>query len=404
MEEKLEKITENLYYEKYNGKEIYILGTAHVLDKSKEEVEKYIEELDPDTVCVELCESRYNSLVEENRWKDLDIVKVIKEGKAFLLLSNMILSSFQRRIGKDLSSQPGAEMISAVKIAKERGKNIELIDRDVNITLKRAWSLSKFSDKIQILEVLMESIFSREKVKKEEVEELLANSDILNNMMQELASKLPKVKEVLIDERDFYIANKIKNSSGNKILAVVGKGHINGILKYLSSDNEMKDLSELLYVPENKKSKRIFAYLFGLVLILLFALGFFKSNKTGIEMILAWTIASGITTSISALLVMAHPVTIILSWLAAPVKAIFPPISAGIFLAPIEAYLRKPRVIDFENLGEDITTFKGFLKNRVTRILLVFVAVTIGAIIGHTIALIWMTKILTTSALLYFLL
>jgi pheromone shutdown protein TraB len=377
MEEKLEKITENLYYEKYNGKEIYILGTAHVLDKSKEEVEKYIEELDPDTVCVELCESRYNSLVEENRWKDLDIVKVIKEGKAFLLLSNMILSSFQRRIGKDLSSQPGAEMISAVKIAKERGKNIELIDRDVNITLKRAWSLSKFSDKIQILEVLMESIFSREKVKKEEVEELLANSDILNNMMQELASKLPKVKEVLIDERDFYIANKIKNSSGNKILAVVGKGHINGILKYLSSDNEMKDLSELLYVPE---------------------------NKTGIEMILAWTIASGITTSISALLVMAHPVTIILSWLAAPVKAIFPPISAGIFLAPIEAYLRKPRVIDFENLGEDITTFKGFLKNRVTRILLVFVAVTIGAIIGHTIALIWMTKILTTSALLYFLL
>ncbi len=386
---------ENLFHLTIENKEIYLLGTAHVLDKSKEEVEKYIVEIDPDTVCIELCEARYNSLKDENRWKDLDIVKVIKEGKAFLLLANMILSSFQKRIGKNLQAKPGLEMIEAVKLATEKDKNIVLVDRDVNITLKRAWTLSNFSEKMKIIEVLLESIFSNEKIEKDEIESLMKDGDMITEMMNELSNKLPKVKEVLIDERDYYIANKIYNSEGKKILAVVGKGHINGIVKYLEEKRFEKSTKELETIPKSSKLK-IGPYIFGLLLIAIFVLGFMKGTKVGVDMLYAWIIASGITTSIAALLVMAHPITIILSWLAAPIKLILPPVSAGIFLAPIEAILRKPRVIDFENLSEDITTFKGFIKNRVTRILLLFASVTMGAIIGHTIAIIWMTKILAS--------
>ncbi len=386
---------ENLFHLTIENKEIYLLGTAHVLDKSKEEVEKYIVEIDPDTVCIELCEARYNSLKDENRWKDLDIVKVIKEGKAFLLLANMILSSFQKRIGKNLQAKPGLEMIEAVKLATEKDKNIVLVDRDVNITLKRAWTLSNFSEKMKIIEVLLESIFSNEKIEKDEIESLMKDGDMITEMMNELSNKLPKVKEVLIDERDYYIANKIYNSEGKKILAVVGKGHINGIVKYLEEKRFEKSTEELETIPKSSKLK-IGPYIFGLLLIAIFVLGFMKGTKVGVDMLYAWIIASGITTSIAALLVMAHPITIILSWLAAPIKLILPPVSAGIFLAPIEAILRKPRVIDFENLSEDITTFKGFIKNRVTRILLLFASVTMGAIIGHTIAIIWMTKILAS--------
>lgn len=391
----METFGNNLVYKKLGEKEIYLLGTAHVLDKSIEEVEKSIEEIDPDTVCVELCESRYESLINENRWKNLDIIKVIKEGKGFLLLSNIILSSFQRKIGKNLNSSPGKEMLAAIQIAKEKGKNVELIDRDVNVTLKRAWKLSSFKDKMKIVETLLESIFSNEKIEKADVENLLSSKDMMDNLIKELGDTLPKVKEVLIDERDFYIAEKIKNSNGKKIVAVVGKGHLEGILNFLEHNSE-KTIEDVTYVPENEHTKKLTPYIFGFLIIILFVIGFMKGKKVGMEMLWAWIIASGITTSLSLTSVLAHPITIILSWFAAPIKILLPPVSAGIFLAPIEAFLRKPRVMDFENLNEDITTFKGFLKNRVTKILLVFAAATIGAIIGHTIAIIWMTKILAS--------
>lgn len=386
----------NIVHLSIDGKEIYLLGTAHVLEKSKEEVEKYINELDPDTVCVELCEARYNSLKDENRWQNLDIIKVIKEGKAFLLLANMILSSFQKRIGKNLKTKPGLEMMEAIKIAEEKSKRIVLVDRDVNLTLKRAWMLSSFSDKMKILEVLLESIFSNEKIEKEEIENLLENGDLISSMMEELSNKLPKVKEVLIDERDYYIANKIFNAEGEKIFAVVGKGHINGVVNFLENKNFENTIEKLEEIPEKTKLSKLTPYIFGLIIIALFVLGFMKGTKVGVDMLFAWVVASGITTSLAALCVMAHPITILLSWLAAPIKLILPPVSAGIFLAPIEAILRKPRVVDFENLNEDISSFKGFMKNRVTKILLVFAAVTIGAIVGHTIAIVWMTKILAS--------
>jgi pheromone shutdown-related protein TraB len=376
-------------------KEIYILGTAHVLEESRKEVEELIDSIDPDSVCVELCESRYQSLKDKNRWQNLDIVRVIREGKGFLLLVNMILSAFQKRVGLEMRSAPGDEMITAFRIAEERNKKVVLADRDINITLRRAWKLSSFWDKTKILTVLLEAFFINEDINEENVSELLHGDNMINEMMAEFAKKLPKVKGVIIDERDFYLAHNITTAPGNKIVAIVGKGHLQGIQAAIESKSNYDP--EIETVPPSGIGSKLFPWLIGLVLLSLIVLGFMKGSNVGVSMLWAWIFSSGLCTSLAALAVMAHPVTIISAWLTAPIKLIAPPISAGIVLAPLEAILRKPQVKDLENLNSDIQTFKGFFSNRVTRILIVFAAVTIGAIIGHTIAIIWITKILASK-------
>ncbi len=376
-------------------KDIYILGTAHVLEESRKEVEELIDTIDPDSVCVELCESRYQSLKDKNRWQNLDIVRVIRQGKGFLLLVNMILSAFQKRVGLEMRSAPGDEMITAFRIAEERNKKVVLADRDINITLRRAWKLSSFWDKTKILTVLLEAFFINEDINKENVSELLHEDNMINEMMAEFAKKLPKVKGVIIDERDFYLAHNITTAPGNKIVAVVGKGHLQGIQAAIESKSNYDP--EIETVPPSGIGSKLFPWLIGLVLLSLIVLGFMKGSNVGVSMLWAWILSSGLCTSLAALAVMAHPLTIISAWLTAPIKLIAPPISAGIVLAPLEAILRKPQVKDLENLNSDIQTFKGFFSNRVTRILIVFAAVTIGAIIGHTIAIIWITKILASK-------
>ena len=186
----MDEQTKNWIKIEKDNKEIYILGTAHVLQDSKLEVGQLIAEVDPDAVCVELCESRYNSLKDKNRWKNLDIIKVIREGKGFLLFANMILTSFQKRIGTDLESAPGDEMIAAFEIAEQKGKKVVLADRDINVTLRRAWRLSSFSDKMKIVDALFEALFSKEEIKKEDVKELLNGKDMMNEMMSAFAEKL----------------------------------------------------------------------------------------------------------------------------------------------------------------------------------------------------------------------
>ncbi len=374
--------------------EIYILGTAHVLDESRKEVENLIDEIDPDTVCVELCDSRYQSLKDKDRWKNLDIVKVIREGKGFLLLANMILSSFQKKVGADLESAPGDEMIAAFQIAEQRNKNVVLADRDVNITLQRTWRLSPFMDKMKVLEILFESLFVKEEIKKEDVKNLLAEQDVMNEMMGELSKKLPKVKEVLIDERDHYIANKIVTAPGKKILAVVGKGHLKGIeaaiKKRLPYDPSIEK------TPVKQKWTKMIPWAVGLLFIALIIFAFTKGSAVGWETLKAWTIACGTSTAIFAALVLAHPFTILASWVAAPLKLVAVPVSSSILLTLLETLLRKPRVEDFEKLNQDMQSFKGFMKNRVTKILVVLTAITIGTYIGRFIALIWIGKILVT--------
>ena len=385
--------TGNVVRLKINKKDIYLLGTAHVLAESKKEVEELINRVKPDSVCVELCDSRYQTLKNKDRWRNLDIVKVIREGNGFLLVANMILSGFQKRIGVDLESAPGDEMITAFQIAEQQKRNVVLADRDVNVTLKRAWRLSSFKDKMGILELLTETLFEKDKVEKEDIDNLMKGQDMFNEVMNVFAQKLPKVKQVFIDERDRFIANKILSAPGKKIVAVVGKGHLQGIerdiQKAFTYDPAIEKLPKPSIVP-----KLIPWFIFGIILLVI-VFGFFKSPAVGLNMLWAWVIASGTATALFAAASLAHPLTILASYVAAPLKLIVPTISAGMLLAPLEAVLRKPQVKDFENLNNDMMTFSGFFKNRILKILLVFIGVTIGAIIGHTIAIIWIAKLLS---------
>lgn len=377
-----------------DGKTVYIVGTAHISQDSVQEVQTVIEQVQPDTVCIELCDSRYQSIRDKDRWKKLNIIEVLKKKQGFLLFSNMILSSFQKRAGLDLESAPGEEMIKAADLAEEAGIPIVLADRDVNVTLRRAWSKSGFFAKLRILSMLFDTVLgSSDEITEDDIDELLEGSSLFNDSIELFSKKLPKVKEVLIDERDRFLSEKIKNASGSAVVAVVGKGHQQGILKTLESNPDYNPEIETL--PPKNLFGKIVPWLISGGILALFVAGFFmKGKETALNMALAWVIANGIFTSLGALLSLAHPLTILAAWVVSPITSLNPTIGAGLVLGVIEASLRKPRVRDFEELPQDIMSFKGFFKNRITRTLLVFVLTSVGSLIGTFWGISWISTLL----------
>jgi len=372
-------------------KEVMILGTAHVSRESAEKVASIIHEEKPDTVCVELCPSRYQSIRRKDQWLDMDIVKVIKEKKAFLLLTNLLLASFQKRIAKKLDINPGQEMIQAIKSADETGAKIELVDRDIRITLSRTWSVMGFFGKLKLLFHLLLSLGEVEDIKEEDIERM-KQEDILESLLAEVGKSLPVLKSILIDERDMYLSQKIRQSPGKKILAVVGAGHVAGIKR--NWDKEI-DLGELEIIPPKKKITAALKWILPAAIIALFIYGFSQGGAgAGSNMIFLWIMANGILAGLGALLALAHPYTILSSILAAPLTSLNPMIAAGWVSGLVEAFSRKPKVKDLENLHDDILTFKGFWKNNVTRILLVVVFTNLGSALGTMVAVPLMLKVL----------
>ncbi len=214
------------------GREIVLLGTAHVSRESVEEVRRVINEEKPDRVCVELDEGRHTSMSQGNSWQNLNVGKVIREGKGFLLMANLVLASFQRRLGKDLGVKPGEEMLAAIQVSQELGIPYSLCDRNIQVTLRRAWGRTRLWGKMKMLSAMLASVFTNEKLTPEDIEKL-KQKDVLQSMMEELADYLPAAKAVLIDERDIYLAARIFQAEGNKVVAVVGAGHINGIASHI---------------------------------------------------------------------------------------------------------------------------------------------------------------------------
>ncbi len=372
-------------------KEFMILGTAHVSRESAETVASIIQEERPDTVCVELCQSRYLSIRQKDRWLDMDIVRVIRDKKAFLLLTNLLLASFQKRIAKKLDINPGQEMIQAIKSADETGANIELIDRDIRVTLSRTWNAMGFWGKLKLMFHLLLSLGQVDDIKEEDIERM-KQEDILESLLAEVGNSLPVLKNILIDERDMYLSQKIRQSQGKKILAVVGAGHVAGIKR--NWDREI-DLEELEIIPPKKKITTALKWIVPAAVIALFIYGFFRGGAGyGYNMILLWIMANGILAGLGALLALAHPYTIISSVLAAPLTSLNPMIAAGWVSGLVEAFSRKPKVKDLESLHEDILTVRGFWKNNVTRILLVVVFTNFGSMLGTMVAVPLMLKVL----------
>jgi pheromone shutdown-related protein TraB len=380
------------------GREIVLVGTAHVSRTSVEDVRRVIAEEKPDRVCVELDQGRYTALTQGSTWRELDIGKVIREGKGFLLLSNLVLASFQRRLGADLGVKPGEEMLAAVKAAEELGIPTALCDRDIQITLRRAWSKTGMWGKSKMLAAMVSSVFSDEKLKPEEIEKL-KEKDALASMMEELAEYLPSAKEVLIDERDRYLAVKISQAEGKKLVAVVGAGHLSGITRHiqeLAGSSAEQDLSALETLPKKGLWSKILPWLVPALLVGIFCLGFLKSGlQFSLGLALNWLLANGGLAALGSLIALAHPLTIAIAFLGAPIATLNPFIGIGMFTGVAEAFLRKPRVEDFEHLQEDASSLRGFYRNRVTHILLVFLLSSLGGVIGNFIAIPWITALVS---------
>ncbi len=374
-----------------DDREIIIIGTAHVSRESAELVTRVIEEEKPDTVCIELCEPRFTAIKQSDRWKNMDIVKVVKEKKAFLLLANLMLAAFQKRIAEKLDVKPGQEMLAAIESAESQGAEIYLADREIRVTLSRAWRIMSLWDKLKVLFQLILSFGDIDDIDEQEIERL-KQEDVLESLMKDVEEQLPGLKVILVDERDKYLAQKIKTAPGNKVVAVVGAGHVPGIKRHWEAEH---DLEELNVIPDKKKSTQLLKWIIPLAVIALIISGFFFGGRdAGIKMFQYWVIINGVLAGIGAILALAHPITIIASFLAAPLTSLNPMIAAGWVSGLVEALIRKPKVSDFESLASDTLTVSGFWKNRVTKILLVVVFTNIGSAIGTFAAVPLMAKLI----------
>ena len=372
-------------------KNILLVGTAHVSQESTDLVKQTIETQKPDTVCIELCESRYQSIRHKNRWRDMNIIKVIREKKTFLLLSNLLLASFQKRIANKLDIQPGAEMLQAIESAQEVDAQVVLADRDIRVTLSRIWRETGLWDKLKIIFQLALSLGDVDEISEEDIEKM-KQEDMLQALLSEVEKSLPVVRKILIDERDRYLAQKIKSAQGDSIVAVVGAGHVPGIQKYW--DQEI-DTQALETIPPKGNLSGVLKWLLPALIIGLLLLGFFYGGAaTGTDMLTWWVLVNGILAGLGAVLALAHPITILSAILVAPLTSLNPLIAAGWVSGMVEAFASRPKVRDLESLPTDILSIKGFWRNKLTRILLVVVFTNLGSTIGTLVAIPLMLKLL----------
>ena len=376
------------------GRELVLVGTAHVSESSVQEVSAAIEAEKPDTVAIELDEKRLKSLEDPESWRNMDIVKVLREKNGFLMLSNIILASFQKRMGLDTGVRPGEEMLAAINKSKELGIATSMVDRPITVTLRRAWAKNSFWGKCNLLALLVSSAFSKDEIEPEQIENLKNRSE-MDGMMEELS----KVKEVLIDERDRYLASHIWASGGNKVLAVLGAGHLPGVqahLEKLASGAEDGDCSEIGSVPEKRLSSKFLQWLIPILIIALIVAGFVYGGRTkGFNMLSSWVLWNGILSAIGAAIAAAHPLAIVTSFVGAPLTSLCPLIGIGVVAGIVQALVCKPKVADMESISDDALSMRGFYRNRILRTLLVFLFSSLGSSVGTFVAGASFVKVLT---------
>lgn len=359
-------------------KEIILIGTAHVSKQSAEQVKEVIEAERPDSVCIELDEQRYQSIQSGNAWTKMDIFKVIKEKKSTLLLMNLVISSFQKRIAKQFGIKAGQEMIQGIESAKAVGADLVLADRNIQITFARIWHAIGFWGKMKLLLQIVFSVFNKESITEEELEKM-KSKDMLNSMLQDFTEFFPKLKKPLVDERDQYLAQKINEAPGKKIVAVLGAAHVPGIQIEIKKEHDLEALSQ---IPPKSQVPRIIAWIIPLFIIGIIGYTFYTNPSAGMQQSISWILWNGSFSALGAAIAFGHPLTIITAFIAAPFTSLNPLVAAGWFAGIVQAYMRRPYVEDFENLSEEALTVKGFWKNKVTRILLIVIFANLGSTIG----------------------
>jgi len=368
----------------FRNKEILLVGTAHVSRESADLVERTIRDEKPDTVCVELCQDRLDAIRQQDRWHEMDIMKVIRDKRTSLLLAQLLMASFQKKMAQKFQIQPGEEMRRAVQLSEETGASLVLADRSIRVTLLRAWRKMGFWSKIRVLPEMIVSLFVSDEITEEDIEKL-KEQDVLEIALKSLGERLPALKSTLIDERDQFLARMIGEAEGKKIVAVVGAGHVPGIQAYLGQDIDMDGLNR---IPPKGVFSRAAGWIFSLAIISLFLAGFyFSGGRASINMILSWSMITATCAAAGALLLLAHPLTILASAVSAPIATLHPLIATGWVAGLTEASIRKPQVKDFLNLTEDITSIRGFFRNKITRILIIVAFVNMTTSLGTFVAI-----------------
>ncbi|MEM4598720.1 MAG: TraB/GumN family protein [Candidatus Diapherotrites archaeon] len=366
------------------GKKVILVGTAHVSNESIKEVKEVIANEKPDCVALELDHVRFAQLSEEHKWKKTDVLTVLKQGKAYLLLFNLILAGMQRRIGRELGIKPGSEMLEAAKLAQEHNIPIAFVDREIEITMRRTFAAMSFFEKVRLLFELVLYIFGfGEKLTPEKVEEL-KKDDVLSVVIKELSKQFPSIKRVIVDERDQYIAASILAIKAKKIVAVVGAGHLKGIAENLGKEIDLRALRK---VPKKRKYRPLIGLLMLGIFLVLLALGFYsKGPQFVLNAFIVWFIINSSLSALGALIVKAHWKSVLAAFFAAPFTTLHPALASGWFAGAVEAKVRPPLVEDLENM-QKIESIRELNRNRFTHILVVTAAVNLASSIATFVSL-----------------
>jgi len=384
---------------------ITILGTAHVSKNSAETVAALLQTGAFDRVAIELCPARYGMLNNKDHWRSQDLFKLIREGRAGLMLANLVLSAYQQRLADQFGIEPGAEMRAAMRCAEEMQLPVLLIDRDLGVTMKRVWRGLGFWNRLLLFSGLIASVFSRESISEEEIEKL-KEGDMLESAFAEFAQQSPALYQTLIDERDRYMAAAVQSGrvdtkslqTDNNVsaepqpaahtLVVIGAGHLQGLHEHIKDHNQSPEqtLERLNELPSPSRWPKLIPWLLAAVVFTGFAIGFSRSPELGFSLLGTWVIFNAMFAALGAAIARGHPLTVLSALIASPITSLNPMVAAGMVSAGVEASLRKPTVADFESLRSDVTAISGWWRNRVSRTLLVFVLTNLGSAIGAWVA------------------
>lgn len=364
-----------------DGRTFLLVGTAHISQESADLVRQVISREEPDCVCVELDAQRYAALSAGTRWEDLDLKEVIRKRQLSALLANLILASYQKRLGGQLVVTPGTELLEATKAAEEHDIPVALCDRAVRVTMLRAWRSTSFMKKFWLLSMLVGSMFDTTRVSEEDLRDI-RKKDVLTELLEELGSMFPALRTVLIDERDLYMAEKMRQCEGERVAGVVGAAHVSGIVRALEHPSPV-DLDELDAVPKTLPIGKWVGWAIpALIVAAIVAIGLRQGAAAMGDSVLYWIMVNAIPCGIGATLALAHPLTILAGLVAAPLTSLTPIIGAGYVTAFVQAYVAPPLVHELQSIAEDMRTPRNWWRNRVLRIFLAFILPTFGSLIG----------------------
>ncbi len=386
--ENVEKLSDDIHKLNFeDGKELYLIGTAHVSADSVKLVEETILDLKPDTIAVELDSQRLDVIKNRKKYEETDIIQIFRTGKTLFFIAQLLMSSYQKRIAKKLGVKPGDEFKKAVDLAEETGSNLVLADRNIGITLKRLVRKISFWDKIKIFFSLLFTSKKDSEIDEEMIKDI-KKSDALLELIDEMGVEMPVIKEVMLDERDLYLAGKIQQNLGEKTVAVVGAAHVPGIIENFKREISYEELEEIEEIPKPSLISKILPWMFPVIIVFLFIYGFvYGDSKVAGQAAIYWILINGILSALGCALALGHPLTILAGFIAAPITSLNPMIGAGMVTGLVQIFLVRPKVKDIENSGEDITHIKGWWKNLLTRSLLVSLFSSIGSAIGTFVAL-----------------